>query len=265
MHGYHSRDGIAPFYFLQTRSDEALRYGAQILNDRVIETRIAADGTFDLRLQSGATMTSRALLIATGLTDQLPDIPGLRDRWGTLVHHCPYCHGFEVRDKNIVVIGGAAKEVSMKQAGLLRRYSDRMTFVTNQVDLTNDERYRLQAFGIVITDGAVSHLIGAPGELDGIGLTDGRTLQCEAAFVAPRPQPNDQILHALACDTDALSGLVKTDLFGQTSVTGVWAAGNVVTPTAQVISAAGAGSAAAIAINGWLLQQDLDAATAARH
>jgi thioredoxin reductase len=264
MHGFISRDGVAPQDFLRISCQEVVGYGGSLVSDSVREVFRRADGAFDLRLGNGMTVAARAVLIATGLTDQLPSVPGLQDRWGILVHHCPYCHGYEVRDQNIAVIAGGAKDVSMRQAGLLRRYTDRVSLLTNDLELTRAERQRLEAFGIVIVDGAVSHLLGAPGTLDGVEMTDGTTVTCEAAFVAPRPQPNDRLLRALGCEVDATSGLVIADAFGQTSVAGVWAAGNVVTPVAQVITAAGAGSASAMAINGWLLQLDLDAATATR-
>ena len=107
-------------------------------------------------------------------------------------------------------------------------------------------------------------LRASPDSSTGSSLTTAQTIECEAAFIAPQPRPNDQILEALGCQRDNTTGLVIVDGFGQTSVPGVWAAGNVVTPTAQVITAAGAGNASAIAIDGCLLQKDLDAATAAR-
>ena len=264
MHGFISRDGIAPQDFLHLSREEVIRYGGSFFSGTVRQVSRRPDATFDVRLGS-ATVIARAVLFATGLTDDVPHVPGLRDRWGTLVHHCPYCHGYEVRGKNIAVIAGDAKDVSIKQAGLLRRYSDHVALLSNELELTLVERKRLEAFGIIIVDGPVSHLLGSPGSLDGVGLADGTTVPCEAVFVAPRPHPNDQLLRTLGCDIDATSGLVIADAFGQTSVVGVWAAGNVVTPAAQVITAAGAGSAAAMSINGWLLQTDLDAATAARH
>lgn len=264
MHGFVSRDGIAPGNFLELGRQEVVNYGGSLVADSVQDVARRPDGSFELVLHSGTTLVARAVLIATGLTDQLPHIPGLRARWGSLVHHCPYCHGYEVRDKTIAVIGVGLKEASIKQAGLLRSYSERVLLISNGLDLTHQEHQRLEDFGIVVVEGMVSHLVGASGSLDGVGLTDGRTVLCDAAFVAPRPRANDQMLRTLGCEVDATTGLVHADRFGQTSVAGLWAAGNVVTPTAQVVTAAGAGSASAIAINGWLLHQDLDAATAAR-
>lgn len=263
MHGFLSRDGIAPTEFLALARHEVSGYGGEIASG-VVASIGREDGGFRVRLSDGSNHATRALLITTGLRDELPLIPGLRDRWGTLVHHCPYCHGFEVSNQKIVVIGGPLRELSLKQAGLLRRYSEDVTLITNAMPLTEDERHRLNAFGVRVVDGEVSHLVGGTGSLDGVALTDGTILDCAAAFVAPLQRPNDALLRDLGCDSNPHTGLVIADQAGQTSAEGVWAAGNVVTPTAQVITAAGAGSASAIAINGWLLNRDLDAASAVR-
>jgi thioredoxin reductase (NADPH) len=156
------------------------------------------------------------------------------------------------------------RELSLKQAGLLRRFSDRVILATNCIELTSAERHRLEAFGVRVVDGRVSHLVGQPGSLEGVALANGTTVECEAVFIAPRQRPNDGLLRSLGCEVDAATGFVVANEVGQTSVPGVWAAGNVVTPTAQVITAAGNASASAIAINGWLLHKDLDAASGRR-
>lgn len=260
MHGFVSRDGIPPQDFLAAGRAEVASYGGQFVAAAVVAIERSADTSFRVTFADGTVQTSRALLVATGLVDELPDIAGVAERWGTLVHHCPYCHGHEVREQRIAVIGGHQRDMSLKQAGLLRRYSDRVTLITNGIELSPAELHRLTTFGVAVVEGAVSQLIGAPGALDAVELSDGRAVECDAAFIAPRQAPRDALLKSLSCETDADTGLVVADGFGQTSVPGVWAAGNVVTPTAQVITAAGAGSATAIDINGWLLQQDLDAA-----
>ncbi|GAA1979525.1 NAD(P)/FAD-dependent oxidoreductase [Microbacterium pumilum] len=264
MHGFVSRDGMPPQDFLASGRAEVTSYGGRFVQASVLTVARSADAIFRVALEDGAVETSRALLVATGLVDELPDIAGLAERWGWLVHHCPYCHGHEVRKQKIAVIGGPQREMSLKQAGLLRRYSHRVTFITNGIELSPAELHRLTAFGVSVVEGAVSQLLGAPGALDAVELSDGSAVESDATFIAPHQVPRDALLKALGCQTDPDTDLVVADGFGQTSVPGVWAAGNVVTPTAQVVTAAGAGSATAIAINGWLLQQDLDAASAAR-
>lgn len=263
MHGFVSRDGMPPADFLEAGRREVLGYGGVIIRDTVSSVSVG-DGVFRVTLRDGSVEAAPAILIATGLTDELPSIPGLSQRWGTLVHHCPYCHGYEVRNQRVTVIGGPVRELSIKQAGLLRNYTDAVTFVTNGIRLEPTERGRLEAFGVRIVVGTVSAFVGAPGTLTGVELADRSTLDTDAAFIAPPQHPHDTLLRALGCSVDPVTHLVSTDAVGQTSVPGVWAAGNVVTPTAQVVTAAGAGSATAIAINGWLLQRKLDAAIAAR-
>ncbi|WP_345065787.1 NAD(P)/FAD-dependent oxidoreductase [Leifsonia kafniensis] len=262
MQGFVSRDGMPPAEFLSMGRQEICGYGGTVVSASVAAVTRRDDDWITVTLTDERALEARALLVATGLTDEIPDLPGVRERWGSLVHHCPYCHGYEVRNQEIVVIGGPARAMSLKQAGLLRRYSDRVTLVTNGIEMTDDETRRLEKFRVRIVDGTVSRLIGDTGTLDGIALTDGRTVGCDAAFIAPRPRPNDGLLRSLGCAIDPQTAFVAVDAAGQTSVPGVWAAGNVVTPSAQVISAAGAGSSAAIAINGWLLDQDLNRASA---
>ena len=261
MHGFVSRDGISPAEFLATGRQEVSKYGGTIEHSKVSAISRRADGKFDVTFLDAKTAIARSVLIATGLKDELPDIPGVREHWGSLVNHCPYCHGREVSAQKIAVIGGHAREMSIKQAGLLRSYSERVDFITNGIVLTVLERQRLEAFGVKIIDGIVSRLAEeAVGALN-IALADGQNVWCEAIFIAPIPRPTNDLLLSLECEVDESTGLVVVDSAGQTSQPGVWAAGNVVTPSAQVITAAGAGSTSAIAINGWLVGQNIDAAS----
>ena len=265
MHGFLSRDGIAPMDFLGAGRSELATHGGAFVTASVAAIERSDDGSFTVTLSDRTIHTSRALLVATGLIDEIPDIPGIVGRWGTLVHHCPYCHGYEVSGQKIAVIGGTQREMSLKQAALLRRYSEDVTFITNGITLSPAELHRLTSFGVAVIEASVSRLNGVHGSLDALQLTDGGQVECDAVFIAPRQAPRDALLRSLGCESNPDTGLVVADGFGQTSVPGVWAAGNVVTPTAQVITAAGAGSATAIAINGWLLQHDLDAASARRN
>ncbi|RZU66719.1 thioredoxin reductase (NADPH) [Microterricola gilva] len=264
MHGFLSRDGMPPAELAEVGRREVMDAGGIVRAGSAAALAGDADHGFTVTMADGSVATARAVLVATGLSDEIPDIPGVMERWGTLVHHCPYCHGYEVRGQALVVIGGAARAMSIKQAGLLRRYSDRVSFVSNGIELTDAERARLESFGVQLVDGVVATCLGRPDTLDGVALVDGRAFACDAVFVAPVPRAHDALLRSLGCAEDEATGLVAVDSAGQSSVPGVWAAGNVVTPGAQVISAAGAGSTAAIAINGWLLEKDLDLASAAR-
>ncbi|MFE7135646.1 NAD(P)/FAD-dependent oxidoreductase, partial [Streptomyces sp. NPDC057638] len=262
MHGFVSRDGVDPAEFLATGRGEVIGYGGELASARVVEaTRDGADGGFTLGLDDGTVVRARAVLVATGLTDELPAIEGVHELWGGAVHHCPHCHGYEVRDRELVVIGGPVAAMSVHQAALLRRYSDRVTLCPDGMDLSGADRDRLRAFGVRIADGAVARLVtDGSGGLTGVELGDGSVRSCDALFVAPVPRPNDAVPRALGCADDPATGWVAADAAGATSVPGVWAVGNVVNPRAQVITAAGQASAAAIAMTAWLLERDIAAA-----
>lgn len=263
MHGYLTRDGMVPGEFVATGRDELTRYGGTLVPASVVDARRAPDGTFELRLDDGRALCARSVLVATGLADVLPGIPGLSERWASEVHHCPHCHGYEVRGRTIAVIGSTTAAVSAHLAALMRRYSSSVVFCVNGIEISADERRRLEAYGVRLLDACVARVVNSADIADGnpvaIELDNGETVVCEAIFVAPRPVPHDAILTTLGAAKDPVSGLVAVDSHGATNVSGVWAAGNVVNPRAQVIAAAGAASTAAINMTGWLLEHELSA------
>ena len=198
--------------------------------------------------------------MATGLRDEMPDIPALRERWGRDLLHCPYCHGYEVRDQPLGVLGGTPNAVD--HALVVRQWSADVVFFPHTDVLVDDEAERLAARGIDVVEGAVTKLAVVKDRLYGVELDDGRLVRRTAVFVRPRLVPTSDLLIRLGCATDG-SGLVVTDVTGRTSVPGVWLAGNVTNPRAQVITAAGEGSSAAIAVNADLVDEDVAVAVRA--
>jgi thioredoxin reductase len=257
MQGFISRDGIPPSDLLEHARLEIRRYGVELVADRVV----AATTGFALRLGSGRTVEARQVLLATGATDELPDIEGARERWGRDLLHCPYCHGWEVRDQAIGVLATGAESVA--HAHLLRQWSDDVTFFSHAQAVTASDRAGLGARGIDVVDGAVERLLVTDDRLRAVQLADGHVVERDAVFIRPavRAHP-DGPAAMLGCALMA-GGLVRTDAEGRTSAPGVWAAGNATNPRAQVITAAGEGSAVAIAINTQLVQDDIDAAALA--
>ncbi len=252
MHGFLSRDGMPPADLLAAGRAEVRRYGVELVDDRVVEVTSG----FTLRLDGGRTVTARRLLLATGAVDELPDIPGARERWGRDFLHCPYCHGWEVRDQPIGVLATGAGSVDY--AHLLRQWSDDVIFFAHAFPVTSDEREALGARGIQVMDGVVAELSVAGDRLDAVRLTDGRAVPRSAVFIRPSLHPREGgLLVSLGCEIDE-GGFVRVDATGRTSVPGVWAAGNAANPRAQVITAAGEGSAAAIAINADLVEEDVN-------
>jgi thioredoxin reductase len=251
MHGFLSRDGTPPADLLAAARAEVRGYGVELIDDEVVEIRPG----FTLRLGGGDTLTARRVLLATGATDELPGIPGARERWGRDFLHCPYCHGWEVRDRPIGVIGTGPGSVDY--AHLLRQWSDDLIFFAHTSTVAAAERARLETREIRVVDGAVASLSVVDDRLHAVELADGRSIPRAAVFVRParRARPGG-LIAAAGCEVDE-AGLVRVDATGMTSVPGVWAAGNVANPRAQVITAAGEGSAAAIATNADLVAEDV--------
>jgi thioredoxin reductase len=254
MHGFLSRDGTPPQELLRAGREEVQRYGGEVSPATVSHLVPDAGSGFGVVLADGHRVSARRLLVTTGLRDQLPDIPGIRERWARDVLHCPYCHGHEVRDRPLGVLGGSPAAV--RYAQIVRQWTGDLVYLTAPQALSSDDRAGLAARGIRIVEGSVAHLLVDDDRLVGVQMDDGSVVPLDAVFVPPTFVPNDDLLVGLGCERN-VDGWVSIDGTGATSTPGVWAAGNVVDPRAQVITAAGAGSAAAIAINADLVDEDV--------
>ncbi|MGZ4292553.1 MAG: NAD(P)/FAD-dependent oxidoreductase [Gaiellaceae bacterium] len=251
MQGFLSRDGMPPAELLQSARREVRGYGVEIVVDEVVEI----DTDFTLRLATGRVLKARRLLLATGAVDELPDIPGARERWGRDFLHCPYCHGWEVRDQPIGVLGTDRR--SVEHAQLLRQWSSDVIFFAHAHQVTAAERAALDARGIAVIEGLVTRLAVVDDRLHGVQLADGRVVPRTTVFMRPTLRGDrDGLIESLGCEVDG-EGFARVDASGLTSVAGVWAVGNAANPRAQVITAAGEGSAAAIAINADLVEEDI--------
>jgi thioredoxin reductase len=254
MHGFLSRDGLQPAELIAIGRREVSQYGGQVVDGTATDLLRDGRNGFWVLLDGGQRISARRVLVTTGLRDELPDIPGLRERWARDVLHCPYCHGHEVADARLGVLGGTPG--AARYAQIVRQWTDKLAYFTPPDTLSNAERAELAARGITVAEGTVTQLVVDRDQLHGVELHDGCVVPCDALFVPPRFVPNSHLLVDLGCAVDA-DGWVIADPTGKTSVSGVWVAGNVVDPRAQVITAAGAGSAAAIAINADLVDDDV--------
>jgi thioredoxin reductase len=250
MHGFLSRDGMPPADLLSAGRAEVASYGGNLIDDTVV----GIEPGFDVRLASGSQLRARRVVVATGLRDELPDIPGVRERWGRDLLHCPYCHGYEVRDQPLGVLGGTSDAV--QHALLIRQWSPDVTLFPHTDAVGPEQRELLIARGIRIVEGTVARLVVGNDQLQGVELSDGTVVARTAVFVRPRFVPNAGLLTSLGCAVDE-NGWVVHDPVGHTSVAGVWVAGNAADPRAHVINAAGQGSAAAIALNADLVEEDV--------
>ena len=258
MHGLLSRDGMSPLELLDAGRAEASKYGVEQVEGRVTAIE-PVEGGFLVR--GPQDVRARRVVVATGLTDVLPDIPGVEALWGTAAVVCPYCDGWEVRDEPLGVI--ATSPQSRNQAHLLRQWTSNLTvFGAKEAGIPDDELAGLAARGIVLAPPARE----VQGALGAVSIrTDAGEHRVARVFVGARPSPSDGLLTALGCETvpTPAGPYVSTDPGGQTSVPGVWAIGNVSDLKALVPIALGAGTSAATHINISLLEEEIARASAA--
>jgi thioredoxin reductase len=258
MHGYLTRDGMPPAEFLAAGREEIARYGVELVRDRAVDV---APG-FTVSLASGRPVRARRLVVATGLRDEQPVVPGVAERFGRDVLHCPYCHGWEVRDRAFGVL--ATTPMSVHQALMVSQWSKDVTFFSHTVaeeELTDEDLRRLAAAGVKVVPGEVAELVVEDDRLTGVRLTDGTSHAREVVFVAPRAVPRTDLLERLGAELreTPFGAYPVVDETGRTTVPGVWAAGNAMGFAEQVVNAAAGGYRAGATINGELLMSDLDA------
>ena len=260
MHGFLSRDGLPPAELLALGRAEVKGYGGEFIDATVKDLLPSSGSGFWVLLEGGQRISAKRILVASGLRDELPDIPGVAERWARDVLHCPYCHGYEVRDRQLGVLGGSPD--SVRYAQIVRQWTKDVVLFVPVGFLTTLQRSELVARSIGIVEGNVSRVIAEDDRLRGVEIDDGRYILRDALFVPPRFVPHSDLLARLGCELDDAGWAVK-DGTGQSTVSGVWVAGNVANPRAQVITAAGEGSAVALAINADLVDEDIRSAVRA--
>lgn len=224
----------------------------------MVGARATTTGGFELTLGDGSVVSARRLLVTTGLVDELPDVPGVRELWGDQVLHCPYCHGWEVRDRAVGVLATGPK--TTHQALLFRQLSDDVVVFAHTRPPADDQRRELAARGVSIIEGEVVRLEIDGGRLVGVRLADGRLIARDAVAVAPRFVARSDLLAALGVEVveqPDFGWRVAADATGRTNVPGVWVAGNVTDLAAQVVVAAAEGATAATHINADLVADDV--------
>ena len=262
VHNYLGREGTPPGELLATGRAELAGYGGEVVTGVVTAARREDDGTFRVTLDGGQEVAARRLLVATGLVDELPELPGLAERWGRDVLHCPYCHGWEVRDQPIGIL--ATGPNAMHQALLFRQLSADVVFFRHTGPEPSPEAAeQLAALGIPVVDGEVVGVEVTEDRLTGVRLANGEVIPRSALVVAPRFMARDDVLAGLglaATDQEMGGAVVGTavggDPTGATAVPGVWVAGNVSDMSAQVVASAAAGLRAGAMINAELVMAD---------
>ena len=264
VHGLLGHDGRPPAELLARGRAEVRAYGGHVVAGEVTAVGGELDPGFTVTLGDGRVVLARRLLVTSGLVDNLPDITGLRERWGRDVVHCPYCHGWEVRDQPIGVL--ASGPTSVHQALLFRQLSDDVIYFRRGTALDDAAAARLAARGIRVVDGEVSAVVITDDHVAGVRLADGTVVPRQALAVAARMTARAGFLADLGLKaSEHPSGMgahIPADLSGRTEVPGVWAAGNVTDLSAQVGASAAAGALAGAVINADLVEEETQLAVA---
>ena len=261
VHALLGLDGVSPAELLARGRAEVTGYGGEVITGEVGDVVPAPEG-FTIKMTNGDGLHARRLLIATGLVDELPEIPGLRERWGREVVHCPYCHGWEVRDKLIGVL--ATGPMSVHQALLFRQWTGDLRYFSNGREPSADEQARLAAVGIPVISGDVARLEAGGEHALALRLDDGRVVEVDIVAVASRMVARAGAFSGIGIETaeHPMGSYIAADQTGRTTVPGVWVAGNATDLSAQVSAASADGARVAAQINADLVAEDTDRAVA---
>lgn len=242
-HGFFTRDGAAPAELAAIGFEQLAPYDVDVLDGTVTAARRGGGG-FVLEIDGGSVVSARHVIVATGMRIDLPQLPGLADAWGKGAATCPYCHGWEVRDRPLGVLAISA-ERAQHLALLLRQWSDDITVYAHGavIDEALTER------GIKVEQRPVSAVEQVKGEVEALTLADGSRAECGGLFLALEPRLDAVLLRQLGVELDPTSGWPVADVAGKTSADGVWVAGNAASPMFAIAESAASGARAAMMLN----------------
>ncbi len=256
LHGYLTRDGIDPREFRTIGREELRCYETVELRDvAATDARCQPNGQFHVTLANGAVERSRKLLVATGVCDNVPDIPGIHEMYGRSVFHCPYCDGWEIRDQPIAIYGRGARGVGL--ALELTVWSRDLVLCTDgPADMDEEDRARLARNGIAIREERVVALDGRDGLLERVVFSAGEPLPRRAMFFTAGQFQRSELAIRLGCEFND-KGTVRTGKYESTHLPGLYVAGDASRAVQWVIVAAAEGAEAAFAINTDLIKDEL--------
>ncbi|MDO6390884.1 NAD(P)/FAD-dependent oxidoreductase [Pontibacter sp. BT731] len=253
MNGFLSSDGVNPGDFIRKGREELKKYNIQII-DHPVGTATYSKGTYVVESSEGHVYHSRKLLLATGLKDKLPEVEGIEELYGQSVHHCPYCDGWESRDKAIAVYGKDRNGIG--QALAMKNWSDDVTLYTDGTrKLNNKDIELLDLNGVKVCTDAIARVEGSDGMLEHIVLRNGQSRPQGALFFSGETRQQSDIGEQLGCEFTG-KGVIKTRRLQQANIPGLYVAGDAARDMQLVIVAAAEGAKAGVAINMELQQED---------
>lgn len=257
VHNFLSQDGIEPAALLRIGREQLSRYdGVEHRVGKVTEVERQAGG-FLINLGDDTQVFARKVLLATGVVDELPPIEGIRELWGKSVLHCPYCHGWEVRDQPLAIYGNG--DGGFDLARLISGWSQDIVLCTDgPAELTTEQRNQLDANGIGVREEKIARLEGSNGTLETIVFENGSALARHALYVRPKQRQRSDLAERLGCAFTP-HGQVVVDEMGRTSVPGLFVAGDATTLMQQVVTAAAGGAKAGGMMNHELVVEDFEA------
>lgn len=244
VHNFLTRDGMPPSELREAAWRQMAAYPSVDRRTAVVTGLKRHGAQWRVRVEDGVDLRARAVLLATGVVDEHPDLPGFRERWGRSIHQCPFCHGWELRGRPLAVL--AAGEAAGHLAPLLRSWTDDVVLLTHGQDLPEEIRQRVEAAGISIYEAPVVALEGPGRELERVRLADGTVLRRRGLFVSS-PQRQVELVRQLGLPLTE-EGYVEVDPSGAAPLPMMWAAGDLTTRAQQVVEAAAQGARAAAAI-----------------
>ncbi|MDQ2800437.1 MAG: NAD(P)/FAD-dependent oxidoreductase [Armatimonadota bacterium] len=253
-HGFLGQDGRSPQEIMETGRAQLMVYPTVHFHKAEAANAAQEAEVFSVTLADGSKVRAKRLVLATGMTDVLPDVPGMQALWGTGVLHCPYCHGYEVAGRKFAVYG--IGPISVHQAALVRDWSDDVTLLTSGGDwLTPEQRDMLAARGVKVEETPVARLIPHGSELEAVEFWDGRRVPYGALFTGTRASFASPLAEQLGCEIEqaAFGPVIKTDVLKETTVSGVFAAGDNAAPMYNATLASAAGVLAGISAHQSLL------------
>jgi thioredoxin reductase len=247
IHNYLTRDDILPPQFLHLCHKELEKYSVQKIRKKVIQAKKDGEDNFLVKDENGTVYYSKKLLIATGLQDTLPDIPGFKELYGKSIFHCPYCDGWEVRDKKIGVY--ARNKEGWELALTLKGWSDHITMYTDGKNKVKpfQKRY-LDANQVPLMDTPIAQLVGSDGQLQKIIFKNGEERDCDALFFANGYTQQCNIAEAFGCEVNK-KGVIVTNRYQQTNIKGLYVAGDASKDMQFVVVAGAEGAKAGVIIN----------------